>query len=135
MDSYFAIKNSLERQRICRVRKIYSIQNKQHDANPPSKLVFLWVEWNTSQNASDIRTSLMHNLSAKLFKLDRWEQPICTKRDDFGNAILYDKWILELSSREVFKQYEKDFGSRADENVWSKYLGENETDIDTDDKE
>lgn len=130
VDSYMAIINSLESQRICRVRKIYSMVKKEDDDNPTSKIVFLWVEWNTTQNASDIMSSLMHNLSAKLFKLNKWGQPICTKRDEFGDAILYEKWILELSSREVFKQYEKEFGSRNDENIWTKYLAANETDND-----
>jgi hypothetical protein len=78
---------------------------------------------------------LYHHCEEPLFKLDRWEQPIVTKRDEYGNPTQHAHWIVRPSSRENFKRHEQHFGSRDNEEIWTRHLAPGETADDTDEEE
>jgi hypothetical protein len=128
-DSIFDIKNALEEPSICRVRKIFAVHiNDIDEKEPPKKCVFIWVEW-TNTNASWIFSAQLRDHGEKLiFKLDRWDQPICTQINKYGNAIAHAHWICRPSSREQFIEAELLHGNRNDYKIWSKFisLGESE---------
>jgi hypothetical protein len=68
------------------------------------KRVFICVEW-TNTNASCIFTArLRHHLEEPVFKLDRWDQPMVTKIDEYGNATEHAHWVANPFSKKQFQQ-------------------------------
>jgi len=79
---------------------------------------------------------LNHHREEPLFKLDMWDQPIVTKRDEYGNPTCHDHWVVRPSSREVMQNDEHSvFGSRENQEKWEIYLAPGESVEDTDDEE
>jgi len=135
-DSIFDIKNALEEPTICRVRKIYAVRYCEPGKEEPTKkLVFIWVEW-TNTNASWMFSSRLNHQGEKaLYKLDRWDQPICTARDKYGNAIAHAHWVVRPSSREKFIEAELLYGIRSNEQLWSKFISLGESEEVSDDEQ
>jgi hypothetical protein len=133
-DSLYSIKNSLEESTICRVRKMFSMQYRD-DNGTEYKRVIICVEW-TNTNASCMFTArLSHHLEEAVFKLDRWDQPIVTKIDEYGNATEHAHWVANPFSKKQFRQTELIFGSRHNEEIWQTYLAEGESADDTDEEQ
>jgi len=135
-DSIFDIKNALEEPTICRVRKIFAVRYCEPGKEEPTKKhVFIWVQW-INTNASCMFTArLMHQGEKDLFKLDRWDSPICTAVDKYGNAIAHAHWVVRLSSREKFLEAELLYGIRSDEQMWSKFISLGESEEVSDDEQ
>jgi hypothetical protein len=135
-DTLYNIKKSLEEPTICSVRKMFAvIYCDDGEKEATKKRVYIWVKW-TNTNASWMFTSrLNHHLEEPLFEFDRWDQPIVTKRDEYGNPTQHAHWIVKPSSRENFKKDEEVFGSRHNEEIWSRYLAQGEVIDDTDDEQ
>jgi hypothetical protein len=132
-DSIFNIKHSLEEHSICRVQKIFATKYCESGNNKPSKkIIYIWVEWLNTNASGSFTTRLSHHGEASLFKLDRWNQPICTKRDEYGNEIEHKRWIVMPTSIQKFNEDEIKFGSRYNEEIWQIYLapGDSSEDID-----
>jgi len=136
-DSIFDIKNALEEPTICRVRKIFAVRYCEPGKDEPTKKhVFIWVEWTNTNAAWMFSARLNHQGEKSIFKLDRWDQPICTQVDKYGNAIAHAHWTCTPSSSKKFLEAELLYGNRSDEKIWSKFvsLGESE-DISDDEQE
>ena len=135
-DSIFNIKHSLEHHSICQVRKIFATKYWDSGNNEPSKkLVYIWVEWRNTNASGIFTTRLNHHGEASLFKLDRWDKPICTNIDDSGNEIAHENWTVTITSRENFIEDEIKFGTRDDEEIWQIYLAPGESFEDPDEEQ
>jgi len=133
-DSIFNIKNALEEQSICRVRKIFAVRYCEPGKNEPTKKhVFIWVEWINTNASCAFTARLMHQGDKSIFKLDRWDQPICTQVDKYGNAIAHAHWTARPSSTEKFLEAEQLYGTRNDDKIWSKFISLGESAEDSDD--
>ena len=89
----YEIKKSLEYNGICEVMRMYSGIFKDGDVR--KKVVFLKIKWLGNQASVSFEASLIHNWGAKVYKLDKWYQPIVSAVDEYGNPIQYQKWIVE----------------------------------------
>jgi hypothetical protein len=134
-DSLYNIKNALEDPTICTVRKMFSVRCSNGNNEPEKKRVYIWVKWTNTNAAWMFTARLNHHCEEPLFKLDRWDQPIVTKRDEYGNPTEHAHWIVRPSSRENFKLDEEHFGSRDNEEIWTRYLAPGETADDTDNEQ
>lgn len=133
-DSLRDIKNSLEESTICRrVRKMFSMRYRDEDGTE-YKRVFIWAEWSNTNASVMFTARLNHHREEPVFKMDRWDQPIVTKIDEYGNATEHAHWVANPFSKKQFQQTEMIFGSRHNEEIWSVYLAEGETADDTDEE-
>jgi hypothetical protein len=119
-----AIKYSLEYHGICEVSRIYSGIFK--DGTEMKKAVFLRIKLLGTQAASNFEARLMHNWEEKVYKLDRWEQPIVTKVDEYGNPIQYQKWIVKPAKYQEITEWKHNI--EGEFTVWSDPEHENEPD-------
>jgi len=135
-DSIYDIQKALEESSIARVRKIFAAKMPEECNDEPTKQIFyICVEW-INTNASCMFTArLNHHGEEALFKLDRWDQPIVTERDEYGNPTRHEHWVVRLSSRQMIKDDERFLGDRTNEKKWQTYLAPGESAEDTDDEE
>jgi hypothetical protein len=140
-DSIYNIKNALEEPTICRVRKIFAIRYNSEPGEHPTrtkptkKCFYIWVEWDNTNASCIFSARLRHRGEKALFKLDRWDQLIVTKSDQYGNPTEHAHWIAKPSSRDALKNAESYYGSRDNEEIWTRYLAPGESAQDTDDEE
>ena len=133
-DSIFNIKKSLEESTICRVRKIFAVPYCEQGKNEPTKKrVYVWVEWGDTNAAWIFTARLNHHREEALFKLDNWDQPIVTARDEYGNPTQHAHWVVLPASKEKVWEDELYFRSRDSDN-WEKYLAQGESVYDTDEE-
>ena len=125
-ESPYQIKNSLEYNGICEVTRMYSGIFK--DGDERKKVVFLRIKWLGTQASVSFKASLIHNWGAKVYKLDRWEQPIVTKVDEYGNAIQYEKWIVEPTRYQKISEWKNNI--EGEFTVWSHPEHEDDPDED-----
>jgi hypothetical protein len=141
-DSIYDIKKALEESSICRVRKIFAAcYNDDPDehatkSKPNKKVFYIWVKWNNTNASCMFTARLTHQGEHPLFKLDRWDQPIVLKRDEYGNAVEHAHWNVRRSSRFMVLEDESYYlGDRENKDRWQTYLAEGESAEDTDDEQ
>jgi hypothetical protein len=122
----YEIKNSLEYNGICEVSRIYSGVFKEGDEM--KKVVFLRIKWLGNQASVSFKASLIHNWEEKVYKLDRWEQPIVIRVDEYGNAIQYEKWIVRPSRYQEITEWKNNI--EGEFTVWSHPEHEDDPDED-----
>ena len=136
-DSIYNIRKALEASSICRVRKIFAT-NLREECNdePIKKIVYVWVEWDKTNAAWMFTARLMNHREEALFKLDRWDQPIVTERDEYGNPIRHDHWVVRPCSRVIVQDNERCYpNKRENKEKWETYLAQGESAEDTDEEE
>jgi hypothetical protein len=122
----YEVKKSLEYNGICDVIRIYTGTFK--DGEEMKKVMFLRIKWLGTQAAASFEASLIHNWGAKVYKLDRWYQPIVTKVDEYGNAIQYEKWIVEPARYQKITEWKNNI--EGEFTVWSHPDHEDDPDED-----
>ena len=122
----YEIKKSLECHGICEVTRIYSGIFK--DGDERKKVMFLRIKWLGNQESVSFKARLIHNWEEKVYKLDRWEQPIVTKVDEYGNPIQYQKWIVRPAKYQEITEWKNII--EGEFSVWSHPEHEDDPDED-----
>jgi hypothetical protein len=119
-ESPFDIKRSLEEHGwICKVNKIYSAPILEPENDKKNQISFFEVTYRNTKGAVSFQERLLHNIEEEIDKLDKYGAQIISEFDEYGSPIVYEKWVIRLSSIDDIKIWENSIEGQW--HIWSEH--------------